>query len=98
MRQYQQQQQQKKQHQRIPVVLPEALPSAPPAPVEPPREEPILFVSRLPHSLEERLVELLNGEREVAERLLSHARQRYPERSEQWIIEKVMYDLSRDRR
>jgi hypothetical protein len=44
------------------------------------------------------LLKLVNGDRRTAERLLTHLQERYPEKSEQWCIEKAIWDLRRDRR
>jgi uncharacterized protein HemY len=44
------------------------------------------------------LLKLVNGDRRTAERLLTHLQERYPEKSEQWRIEKAIWDLRRDRR
>ncbi len=35
---------------------------------------------------------------EALQRQLKAARKRYPGRSEQWYLEKIIYDLERDRR
>lgn len=45
-----------------------------------------------------RLMTLLNGDRRAAERLLESARKANPGRSEDWYLDKVIYDLRRDRR
>ncbi|MCY6492202.1 hypothetical protein [Leptolyngbya sp. GGD] len=49
-------------------------------------------------AIQQRLYQLVYGDRAMAERLLRQARLRYPDRSEQWIWEKVVLDLERDRR
>jgi hypothetical protein len=51
-----------------------------------------------PSPLEARLVHLVSGDRATANRLISFARQQYPNRSHQWWLEKAIYDLERDRR
>lgn len=45
-----------------------------------------------------RLRAMLNGDVQTMTRLLERARERNPGRSEQWIWEKVIFDLERDRR
>ncbi|MBE9177025.1 hypothetical protein IQ268_00350 [Oculatella sp. LEGE 06141] len=47
--------------------------------------------------VQNRLFQLLNGDRKTAERLLAHARQHHPGQTEHWYWEKVMFDLERDR-
>jgi hypothetical protein len=49
-------------------------------------------------STEKRLYSLVGGNKKTATRLLESVRDRNPGRSEQWIWEKVIYDLERDRR
>lgn len=44
------------------------------------------------------LLNLVNGDMQAANRLLEHTRKANPRQSEQWIWEKVIYDLERDRR
>ncbi|MEH2195138.1 MAG: hypothetical protein V7K98_21205 [Nostoc sp.] len=48
--------------------------------------------------LQKRLLVLLNGDATTAERLLKQQRQRHQGESEKWYLEKVIYDLERDRR
>ncbi|WP_204102655.1 MULTISPECIES: hypothetical protein [Spirulina sp. CCY15215] len=43
------------------------------------------------------LLKALQGDGELAERLLNQARLKYPGKSERWYIEKVIYDINRDR-
>ncbi|MCU0525886.1 MAG: hypothetical protein MUF72_13775 [Elainella sp. Prado103] len=50
------------------------------------------------HSLHNKLLQLLRGDRQAAHRLLEHVRHLHPGRSERWYYEKVIYDLQRDRR
>jgi len=47
--------------------------------------------------LQSRLLQLLNGDRRAAARLIRHARQQNPGRSESWCLEKAIFDLERDR-
>jgi hypothetical protein len=49
-----------------------------------------------PH-LERKLLKLLGGNRNTAERLIGQSRLRNPDRSADWHWEKVIYDLERDR-
>ncbi len=42
------------------------------------------------------LYSLVHGNAELAERLIKNSRLRYPDRTEQWLWEKVIYDLERD--
>ncbi|MEC4816542.1 MAG: hypothetical protein SAK29_25240 [Scytonema sp. PMC 1069.18] len=42
------------------------------------------------------LVRLLQGDSSAANRLLTHQRTKHPEKSEEWILEKVIDDLKRD--
>ena len=44
------------------------------------------------------LVNLLNGESNTANRLLDNQRKATPNKPEEWILEKVLSDLQRDRR
>lgn len=53
---------------------------------------------KLDRSLDSKLLGMLNGDREVALRLLRHARRDNPNRSYLWYHEKVIRDLERDRR
>lgn len=48
--------------------------------------------------LQKRLLVLLNGDVTTAERLLKQQQQRHKGQSEKWYLEKVIYDLERDRR
>ncbi|MGK7923929.1 MAG: hypothetical protein AB4290_01525 [Spirulina sp.] len=43
------------------------------------------------------LLEAVNGDAKLAERLLEQARFKYPGKSESWYVEKVIYDINRDR-
>ncbi|UBF28319.1 hypothetical protein K9N68_10810 [Kovacikia minuta CCNUW1] len=44
-----------------------------------------------------KLLNLLNGDEMTARRLLTLAKKQYPSKSNQWIFEKVIHDLERDR-
>ncbi|WP_334983967.1 hypothetical protein [Nostoc sp.] len=48
--------------------------------------------------LQKRLLILLNGDVTTAERLLKQQRQKHQGQSDTWYLEKVIYDLERDRR
>lgn len=50
------------------------------------------------YDLEASLLTRLQGDREVAKRLLGHVRAVYPGRTAKWYLEKVIMDLERDRR
>ncbi len=47
--------------------------------------------------LDRHLLLLLHQDRAAAERLVTQVQRKHPERSREWCIEKVEYDLSRDR-
>lgn len=49
------------------------------------------------HKLQKRLMTLLHNDRQAANRLLNQAQWRYPNRSTDWYVDKVIYDLERDR-
>jgi hypothetical protein len=44
-----------------------------------------------------KLTRLLGGNQKTIDRLISQCRFKYPNKSEQWYWEKVLYDLERDR-
>ena len=54
--------------------------------------------SKLDRSLDKQLLTMLGGDKQAALRLLRHARKNNPGRSYLWYHEKVISDLSRDRR
>jgi|AGSF01.1.fsa_nt_gi hypothetical protein len=43
------------------------------------------------------LWQAVRGDKALAERLLNHAREKHPGKSERWYAEKVIYDLRRGR-
>ncbi|MBE9013240.1 hypothetical protein IQ250_23870 [Pseudanabaenaceae cyanobacterium LEGE 13415] len=47
--------------------------------------------------LDRQLLLLMHQDRAAAERLVSQMQRKHPEKSRQWCIEKVKYDLARDR-
>ncbi|MEM9162094.1 MAG: hypothetical protein AAGC54_03375 [Cyanobacteria bacterium P01_F01_bin.4] len=53
---------------------------------------------RVTRPTRQRLMGLVNGNRAVADRLVSRVRSQNPDRSEQWCWEKAIYDIERDRR
>lgn len=53
--------------------------------------------SPLTSPLEARLINMV-GDHTTANRLIGYTRQQYPNRSQQWCLEKAIYDLERDRR
>lgn len=48
--------------------------------------------------LESKILRLLQGDRDVAIRLLKNVKQRNPGQSYEWYLQKVIWDLERDRR
>ncbi|MBW4690423.1 MAG: hypothetical protein KME27_01510 [Lyngbya sp. HA4199-MV5] len=48
--------------------------------------------------VQNQLLNLVNGDMKAANRLLEHTRKTNPHQPEQWVWEKVIYDLERDRR
>ncbi len=61
-------------------------------------QENTIRIERATHKLQKKLLKLLHNDRETANRLLSHANRQNPNRSINWYVEKVIYDLERDRR
>jgi phosphatidylserine/phosphatidylglycerophosphate/cardiolipin synthase-like enzyme len=47
--------------------------------------------------LERKLLKLLGGKQQTADRLIQQSRLRYPDKSADWHWEKAIYDLERDR-
>jgi uncharacterized protein HemY len=52
---------------------------------------------RASHHLQAKLLNLMNGDRKGAERLIRQARLKYSGKSDNWYVEKVIFDLERDR-
>jgi hypothetical protein len=48
-------------------------------------------------NLDRDLLAAVKGDTKLAERLLEQARFKYPGKSETWYVEKVIYDINRDR-
>jgi hypothetical protein len=46
--------------------------------------------------IDRNLLQAVKGNKALAKRLLNHARERYPGKSERWYAENVIYDLERD--
>ena len=53
---------------------------------------------KLDHSLDQKVLSMLGGDKKVALRLLRSVRKHHPGRSYLWYHEKVIRDLERDRR
>lgn len=54
-------------------------------------------IEQVSRQLQHKLLILLNGDRNTANRLLNLAKTRNPQKSIQWCAEKVIFDLQRDR-
>lgn len=64
-----------------------------------PRRKPPAYAYSLPVSpLYSRLLNMLNGDQVTAQRLVAFTQECYPNRPQQWCLEKAIYDLERDRR
>jgi hypothetical protein len=48
-------------------------------------------------AIDRNLLQAVKGDKALAKRLLNHARERHPGKSEKWYAEKVIYDLRRGR-
>ncbi len=57
----------------------------------------LLNQSRNPDGIDRNLLEAVKGNKGLAKRLLNQAKDKYPGKSERWYVEKVIYDLERDR-
>lgn len=55
-------------------------------------------LGRKGYSLQKKLLRMLHHDQATVDRLLRAAEYRHPGRSQQWYLEKVIYDLERDRR
>lgn len=53
-------------------------------------------IEQVSRPLQKKLLLLLHGDRQAANRLLSAAKDRNPGRTIQWYAEKVLFDLQRD--
>ena len=47
--------------------------------------------------LQQKFLAMLGGNKATAQRLIEHERERNPEKSEDWYLEKAIYRLERDR-
>jgi hypothetical protein len=47
--------------------------------------------------IDRNLLQAVKGDKALAERLLNHAREKHPGRSEKWYAGKIIYDLRRGR-
>ena len=47
------------------------------------------------NSLQRQLMTIVHGDRTTADRLVSYEKRRNPGKTEQWYLEKVIYDLRR---
>ncbi len=56
------------------------------------------WIDRASPKLQKRLLKLLHNDRRTANRLIAGANITHPRRSVDWLTEKVIYDLERDRR
>ncbi len=57
----------------------------------------IIRIDQASRKLQQQLLMLLHDDRDTANRLLSQVRMRNPHKSIDWYVEKVIYDLERDR-
>ncbi|MDP8966378.1 MAG: hypothetical protein M3O33_20810 [Cyanobacteriota bacterium] len=57
----------------------------------------LLNQSSNPGDIDRSLLEAVKGNKGLAKRLLNQAKDKYPGKSERWYVEKVIYDLERDR-
>lgn len=60
--------------------------------------EDAIRIEQASRNLRKELLRLLHDDRNTANRLLSQVRKNNPNRSVNWCVEKVIYDLERDRR
>ncbi|MEO1132985.1 MAG: hypothetical protein AAFX40_09800 [Cyanobacteria bacterium J06639_1] len=48
-------------------------------------------------NLDRDLIQAAGGDKKLAKRMIERAKLKYPDKSESWYVEKVIYDLGRDR-
>lgn len=60
-------------------------------------EESTIRIEQASRKLQKKLLRLLHDERDTANRLLSQVKLKNPNKSVDWYVEKVIYDLERDR-
>lgn len=56
-----------------------------------------VLTSREQDGLDRDLIQAAGGDKRLAQRLLDRAKLKYPGKSDSWYVEKVIYDLGRDR-
>lgn len=61
------------------------------------RSEGTIRIEQASGKLRKKLMRLLHDDRETANRLLSQAKLKHPNKSVDWYTDKVIYDLERDR-
>jgi hypothetical protein len=61
------------------------------------KSESTIRIEQGSRRLQKKLLRLLHDERDTANRLLSQAKLKNPNKSVDWYVEKVIYDLERDR-
>jgi len=61
------------------------------------KSESTIRIEQASRHLQKKLLRLLHDERDTANRLLSQAKLKNPNKSVDWYVEKVIYDLERDR-
>jgi len=73
-------------------------PMTPPQPWRPPTAvAPTKSVQPPSKQVQQKLLTLVNGDSQTANRLVEHTRKTNPLQAEQWVWEKVIFDLERDR-
>ena len=55
------------------------------------------IIQRPTGGINRQVLQATRGDRDLAQRLMRQVRLRYPDKDEQWHVEKVLYDLERDR-
>lgn len=61
------------------------------------RQNNTLWIDRSDPKLRKKLLRLVHNDRSTANRLIAGANISHPDRSVDWLAEKVIYDLERDR-
>ena len=61
------------------------------------QESTTLNVDQISHKVRAKLLTLLHSDRKTANRLLTQAKLKYPNKTTDWCADKVIYDLVRDR-
>jgi len=77
-------------------IKPSSTPSYSDLRTSPNSKENIIRIDQASRKLQKKLLTVLHGDREAANRLLSQAKMKNPNRSTDWCAEKVIYDLGRD--